>query len=427
MARKSGKNKGYSYRDTSSGKRECRAYRKFPNGEVKQMSATGKTDAEARDNLNSKYAEICKQGKQIKPKGYTVKTWCEYWLKEIKVNLKGNTKDSYYFSFKNYIFPFLGKLKIKDLTVDQIQKAVNKVKETKIIKNGIEQQLKGKTIKEIFAPLKQALKYAMADNKMPHISLELLDMPKVKKGTREIRNEAEQQVVADYFCNRIPDKPFELYYAPIAVMDARGLRPEEVGGLFWEDIDFEDDSFWAGRHTVVKNGVYDENGKKIGDILVVEDSGKTPHAERKLPLGTFLSNIFKKKYQEYLDKGITPKPTDFVFYTKAGNPFYEESLRKMYKSLAKKLGISEIGCYSLRHEHCTYLAQETDTDQETIKQLEGWAQIIPTYFHSDNKHKRKATSEIDKQYENADQLNDYDEHLKNEKIIPFPIDKVVNE
>lgn len=68
----------------------------------------------------------------------------------------------------------------------------------------------------------------MADNKMPYISLELLDMPPVKKGTREIRNETEQQIVADYFCNRIIDKPFDLYYAPIAIMDARGLRPEEI-------------------------------------------------------------------------------------------------------------------------------------------------------------------------------------------------------
>lgn len=196
----------------------------------------------------------------------------------------------------------------------------------------------------------------------------------------------------------------------------------------WQDINYESDSFWAGRHTVVKNGVYNENGKKIGDKLVIEDSGKTPQAERELPLGTFLANIFKMKYQEYIDKGITPKPTDFVFYTKAGNPFYEQSLRKMYKSLAKKLGISEIGCYSLRHEYLTFLAQETDIDNESIKQLAGWAQIIPTYFHTDDKHKRKATSEVDKQYENEISLATDDENtFKNSNIIQFPFGKAVNQ
>ena len=223
----------------------------------------------------------------------------------------------YYFSFKNHIFPLLGKIKLKNLTVLQIQSAINKVKEKKVIRNGIEQKITGKAVKEIFAPLKQALKFAMADDKMPHISLEVLNMPKVIQGTREIRTEEEQIIITDYFCNRIPNKPFDLYYAPIVIMDARGLRPEEVGGLMWEDINFAKDSFWAGRHTVVKNGVYDEKGNKIGDKLVTENSGKTIQAGRELPLGDFLSNIFKMKYQEYIAKGITPKATDYIFYTKA--------------------------------------------------------------------------------------------------------------
>lgn len=231
MARKKGKNKGYTYRYNKSGTITCRAYFDIPDGTRQQLSATGKTEEESRKNLQTKYAEICKQGKRIKSNGYTVKSWCEYWLKNVKTNLKGNTKDSYYSSFKNYIYPLIGSVKLKDLTIDKIQKAINKVKVKKIKKNEILQTISGKAVKEIFAPLKQALKYAMADNKMPRISLELLDMPKVVKGTRKIRNESEQQIVGDYFCNRIKDKPFNLYYAPIAVMDSRGLRPEEVGRL----------------------------------------------------------------------------------------------------------------------------------------------------------------------------------------------------
>lgn len=428
MARKSGKNKGYTYRYNKCGTVTCRKYFTMPNGKREQLPATGKTKEEARKKLDEKYANICRNGKQIKSQGYTVKTWCEYWRLNVKTNLKGNTKDSYYFSFKNHIYPTLGNIKLKGLTLDHIQKAVNKVKVKTVTRNGVTTQFTGKAVKEIFAPLKQALSYAMADNKMPHISLELLDMPKVKKGTRDIRNKDEQNIVSDYFANKIPNKPFDLYYAPIAIMDARGIRPEECAGLRWEDVNYEEDTFWVGKHTVVKNGIYDENGKKIGDKIVVEDSGKTPHAVRELKMGQFLSNIFKMKYQEYINKGITPKPTDFIFYTKAGNPFYEQSLRRMYQSLAKKLGISEIGCYSLRHEHCTFLAQETDADQETIKQLEGWAQIIPTYFHTDDKHKRKALDVVDKQYEDTSpppiQNNNT---IKSSKIIQFPFGNAVNQ
>ena len=107
MAKKRGKNKGYSYRYNKNGTVTCREYFNMPNGRSEQLCATGKTEEESRKKVKAKYAEICKQGKQIKPQGYTVKTWCKYWLKNVKTNLKGNTRDSYYFSFNNHIFPIL--------------------------------------------------------------------------------------------------------------------------------------------------------------------------------------------------------------------------------------------------------------------------------------------------------------------------------
>lgn len=133
------------------------------------------------------------------------------------------------------------------------------------------------------------------------------------------------------------------------------MRPEEVGGLMWKDIEYEHDYFWAGRHTVVKNGIY-ENGKRI----------------------------------------------------------------------RTKLGISEIGCYSLRHEFFTYLAQETNTDRATIKQLAGWSEIIESYFHTDDEHKHKAVISIDNQYVNEQQLKNKEKLYDDNNIIIFPLQEVVN-
>lgn len=421
---KSGKNKGYSYRYNKSGTVTCRAYFDMPNGTREQISATGKTEQESRKKLEEKYASICKKGKKIKSKSYTVQSWSMWWLNNVKTNLKGNTKDSYYSAFINHIFPILGKIKLTNLTLMQLQDAVNKIKNKNVIVKGAKQKISGKSVKEIFAPLKQALQYAMEEDLMPDINFKKLDMPKVKKGTREVRTTGEAQIVTDYFSNKIPNKPFDIYYAPLVIMDSRGLRPEEVGGLQWKDIQYDTDTFWAGRHTVVKNGIYDENGKKIGEQLVVEDSAKTPHGVRELPLGNFLSNLFKTKYQEYINKGITPKPTDFIFITQAGNPYYEQSLRKMYGSLAKKLGISDLGCYSFRHEYATALARDKKFDRETVKQLMGWSEIIESYFHTDNEQKRKATESIDAQYENNYEENTQTQYKDN--VIIFPSKKVVN-
>ena len=86
-----------------------------------------------------------------------------------------------------------------------------------------------------------------------------------------------------------------------------------------------------------------------------------------------------------------------------------------------------MGCYSLRHEYLTYLAQETDTDQESIKQLAGWSQIVPTYFHTDDKHKRNATNEVDKQYKDNDTPLNNNNKVRNGNVIQFPFGNVVNQ
>ncbi len=252
MAKK-GKNKGYSYRYNKSGTVTCRAYFDMPYGNRDQLSATGKTEEESRKKLLDKYAKICKEGKKIKPNNYTVKSWLNYWLNEVKSDdLKGGTYDGYYSSFKNHVLPVIGKLKLKDLKLDDIQKVVNKAKKTTFKKYGKTQKISAKGVKEIIAPLKQALIYAMDNNFMPYINFKNLSMPKEKKEekkekskSRSSRPNKEQEIVTKYFRNEIPNLPFDLKYAPICVMDLRGIRPEECAGLQWMDIDYEQDILWV--------------------------------------------------------------------------------------------------------------------------------------------------------------------------------------
>lgn len=231
---KKGKNKGYTYRYNKSGTVTCRKYFDMPNGTREQLPATGNTEAEARKKLDEKYSKICKQGKKIKSQGYTIKSWCHYWLFTIKKpTLKGYTFDNYRKKIEKNVYPRLGSKKLNSLTLLDIQKLINFL-ETRPSKKDPTKKLKGKTIKDIVDPFLQALDYAMDSNLMPYISFKRLELPPVKKGTREIRNKTEQQIVADYFCNKIPGKTFDLYYAPIVVADSRGLRPEEVGRFAME-------------------------------------------------------------------------------------------------------------------------------------------------------------------------------------------------
>lgn len=445
---KNGKENDGSYKYNDNGTVTIRKYLPMPNQEKnKQLSATGKTKREAKNNLMKKYNKIWKEGGKLKSNGYTVKSWLHHWLNDIMTDLKGGTYDNYYGYFNNYVYPTIGKIKLKDLRLSDIQKVVDKVKNTPFEKNGKIQKRCPKTIKNIISPLIQALNYAIDDKEMSDINFKRLRMPKVEKKTdenspsRNPREEDEQEIVTKYFKNEIPNLPFDLYYAPILVMDLRGLRPEECAGLQWIDIDYEHDKLFVGNHTVVKIGTYDDNGKKTGEHLEIYDSTKTPAGKRIMPLGKILANLFKQKYQSYLDKGITPKPTDFIFINKVGNLYYDQSLRKMYKSLANKLGISEKGCYSLRHEFATSLSDQKCSNK-TIMSLMGWKNMIYTYIHTDDPKQKNATQEIDSQYEKQEDVpltlitnptycENEGKEVKTEpkinNIIPFPIQKIINQ
>ena len=118
MARKSGKNKGYTYRINKNGTVTCRAYFDMPSGIRKQISATGRTKEESRKELNYKYAEIWKQGKQINSKGYTVETWINYWLLNIDVKkfiIWLSEKLIEKFADKNFILPLYDFENLNDL------------------------------------------------------------------------------------------------------------------------------------------------------------------------------------------------------------------------------------------------------------------------------------------------------------------------
>lgn len=224
MAKKSGKNKGYSCTPTENGKFICREYFDMPDGTRKQLSATDTTEEKARRKLKNKYAKICKDGKKIKSKNYTLEKWFNYWLYQImkpSFDAKGSDTTSWYTRLSKKFIPIIGKKPLKQLKVSDIQKVVNSM---------LEQKLSAKYIKEVCCLLATCLNYACEEGYMCQLNFKKVKKPSVKKKKKLIYGEAEAQILADYF-----DSPnFNIKYLPIKVMYDVGLRPEEVGRLkFW--------------------------------------------------------------------------------------------------------------------------------------------------------------------------------------------------
>lgn len=221
MARKSGKNDGYSYRDTKSGKRECRAYRDVPGKGSTQLCARGKTDQEARNNLEKKYANMCKGNfKNLKSKDYTVESWFNHWLFTIMKPVFDEKKSDtvgWYTKLSNKFIPIIGKKKIKQLKVSDVQLVVNDM---------LNKGLSSKYIKEVCCLLSTCLSYAVTDKYMEeNLDFSKVKRPPVKKKKKKIYGKSENEIISNYFNS----KDFNIRYLPIKVMYNTGLRPEEIG------------------------------------------------------------------------------------------------------------------------------------------------------------------------------------------------------
>ena len=75
-----------------------------------------------KDKLAQKRAEIT-QGNSITETDLTVEQWGKEWLQTFKAKkVKHSTMDNYEGNFANHIVPYLGSIKLKDLTTLSVQR-----------------------------------------------------------------------------------------------------------------------------------------------------------------------------------------------------------------------------------------------------------------------------------------------------------------
>ena len=86
----------------------------------KQYGVYAKTKAEAKEKLAARMAEISQGIAEQTDK--TVEEWGWEWLRTFKAGkVRHSTMDDYESDFRLHIIPYIGKVKLKDLTAVQVQ------------------------------------------------------------------------------------------------------------------------------------------------------------------------------------------------------------------------------------------------------------------------------------------------------------------
>ena len=95
----------------------------------KQCAVYGQTKAEAKAKLAARMTEI-EQGICIERTDLTLEEWGWEWLKTFKEGkIRHSTMDNYESDFRMHVVPYIGHIKLKDLTTLHIQRTYTKAQQ----------------------------------------------------------------------------------------------------------------------------------------------------------------------------------------------------------------------------------------------------------------------------------------------------------
>jgi len=357
------KDKEYSYKYFES--------RFYVDG--KQYTARSKISQKDADQLAGIKKQAIKNNEQkLKSNRETVLNWCEEWLETYKL---GKVTDKVYKQYAYHISLItnkLGKLKIKDIKDNDLQKILNK-------RSGYSKS----DTKKLMNTIKSVFKKAKINQFITHDPSEGLEMPKTaKEGKRRSITELERKLIL---------KTAETHYAGLAIkfLLYTGTRPAEMMALIGKDIDFKN------NRVIISKAL--ESGK---------DEIKDPKSEagnREVPIPPFLI-----KELEYIKnepfKPVFTQPTNSKRYSKS-------SFRVAWLDYLKQMDINngavvkdgeitissfppdyDLVPYCLRHTFCSDL-ETSGVEINVAKTLMGHSDISVTskiYTHTSNKSIDKA-------------------------------------
>lgn len=168
-----------------------------------------------------------------------------------------------------------------------------------------------------------------------------------------------------------------------------GLRREELMGLRWDDIDFEENTI------IIRNTV-----TVIGKFKFENEMTKTKKSQRTYPiLPQIKEALTRMKEQQIIDKeiyGADYIECNKVFRKNNGKEFYPDYARQSLRAVEKKHNLPPTSFHCLRHSCASYL-MSIGWHPKDISDWLGHSNISTTmniYTHSSIDRKREIASKL---------------------------------
>lgn len=291
------------------------------------------------------------------------------WLRVAKSTVKLTTYASYEMMAARIIIPYFETLniKLKELTTEDIQEFYSAQLE----------RVSANTVIHYHAVIHRALKYAVKIKTIQSNPAVNVERPRKEKFIGSFYDKKEINTLFDI----IQGHPLEV---AIKLAAFYGLRREEIIGLKWTAIDFENNTLTI-QHTVTECNL---DGKHIE---VASDTAKTDSSLRTMPLVTnFREMLLAKKekqehYRKLCGRSYCKEYLDYIFVNEMGERWKPRYLSDGFKRILEQNGLRRIRFHDLRHT-CASLLLANNVPMKKIQEWLGHSDFSTTaniYAHLD--------------------------------------------
>lgn len=363
------KGKGTVYYDK---KRKC--YRgqvivgtNLDTGNPIRKSVSGESKSEVWEKLDQIKVEYRKQRPNLELVNITCGDWISNYINSYMIHSNRlNTLNGIWLNYERHIKPYIGDIKLRDLTGSDLQWLYNHLGDKgRVDKKG---GLSGATIRRIHNIIHQALEQAVSEDVViKNVSNKVVLMKQTQKEF-EPYSADEIKVLLNLTRN-------DWLYPMIVTLIYTGTRRSELLALKWSDISFDERTISINK-ALTQQATADEPSRyKIMPTKSENSNRIFPMAE---PLAIVLSDRSKVLKALKLKSGDhNYNKGNFVCVDQHGTLINGNLFTQRFKAILKKHGLRDIRVHDLRHSFATEQLK-SGTSAESVRDLLGHSNIQTT-------------------------------------------------